>query len=98
MNLKSTVLVKLDETISLLKIWGKDSANNRLHQITQVMQVAKGRIEALEAQLAETETMRDRIAIQILPRMMMDYGIENKEKCVARAYQWADALMAGKQP
>lgn len=89
----STVIHRIDQVCRMLREAGNPEKFEGVH--TTLMQ-AKGRIAHLEAQLAATETMRDRVAIQFLPGLMEQYGLENADKCVRRSFQWADAFFAGR--
>lgn len=89
----STVIHKIDLVCRMLREAGNPEKFEGVH--STLMQ-AKGRIARLEAQLAATETMRDRAAMQILPGLMEQYGLDNADKCVRRSFQWADAFLAGR--
>lgn len=58
---------------------------------------ARARIEHLEAQLAATETMRDRIAMQLLPSALAchtEQGDRSDSGSIRRAYELADEVLA----
>lgn len=85
----TTVTQLLDHLIKAAGDMGKPK-----DPIPSALIKARARIQHLEGQLAATETMRDRIAMQLLPGLMADYGLPNASTCVARAYQWADLVLA----
>lgn len=95
----STVIHKIDLVCRMLREAGNPEKFEGVH--STLMQ-AKGRIEHLEAQLAATETMRDRAAMQILPMVANRSSLQDSfADMTATAYRHADTVMQvreGKEP
>lgn len=91
----TTVTQRLDALIQQVI-----KAGNTKAPITTVLIQARGRIQHLEGQLAATETMRDRIAMQLLPSTLADRTLAGRdleysdELSIAYAYELADKVLA----
>lgn len=93
----STVTQLLDHLIKAAGDMGKLK-----DPIPSTLIKARARIEHLEAQLAATETMRDRFALQLLPGIMADFraitasmGTKlTTEDAISLAYHNADKALA----
>lgn len=72
-------------------------ASNGQKMVYSALVAAGERIERLEDRLASTETMRDRIAMQLLPSALAchtEQGDRSDTGSIRRAYELADEVMA----
>lgn len=87
------VYKKLDDAVALLQK-APDSSGARL--VISALRIAKGRMQHLERRLGETETLRDRIAMQVLPGIL-ERGSRNRNFTYAgaleRAFNIADLYL-----
>lgn len=93
-----TLMDKINNALALInKVPGIRDISSGPHAIKSGLVLAKLRIEHLEAQLAATETMRDRVAMQLLGDVLVGKLVHNglnSLSCIQYAYQLADDVMA----
>ena len=86
----TTVIQLLDHLIKAAGDMGKLK-----DPIPSTLIKARARIEHLEGQLVATETMRDRIAVQLLPGILADRDLRySDELSIEYAYELADKVLA----
>lgn len=95
----STINDKIDNALRLLaSAPGVRNRGQLAYEIKSALVLSKMRIEHLEGQLAATETMRDRIAMQLLPglqeRAVINGSPNTLEQRIAQAYEQADKVLA----
>jgi len=80
---------KIDDALASLERLPKSPG---LSQVVSALVIARGRMQHLERRLGETETMRDRIALKLLPGCLLDDD-EASYTAVQRAYAMADQVL-----
>lgn len=87
---------KIDDAVALLQN-APDSSGARL--VVSALRIAKGRMQHLERRLGETETLRDRIAMQVLLGIL-ERGSRNRSFTYAgaleRAFNIADLYLVAR--
>lgn len=83
---------KIEEAIRLINSVPVSPALNVIHR---ALVIARARMKHLEQRLGETETMRDRIAVQLLPGVLADRDLRySDELSIEYAYELADKVLA----
>lgn len=90
---KSPVIEKLEQVSRMLNQAGNPE---RFTGVQIAVQLACARIKSLEERHDQTETLRDRIALQLLPGILqrhaeVDYG--NDQEAIRIAYSLADQTL-----
>lgn len=81
-----------------LRVINSAPASPSANLIERALLLARARMKHLEQRLGETETMRDRIAMQLLPgiqdRASQMHGGIDSDDCIRLAYHQADKVLA----
>lgn len=90
-----SVVEKLDHVVSMLK----QADNRKFDPVLSAILAAKARIQHLETQLVSTETMRDRMALRLLPGILQRHAdqagrVRERAECVRDAYAMADLVLS----
>lgn len=85
----TTVIQLLDHAIRAASEAGKLK-----EAIPSLLIKARGRIQFLEKQVSEVETLRDRFAMQLLPSIMAANSVMDTDDRMALAYHRAEKLLA----